>query len=353
MSGSRIGALIKKDMTLLFRNKVLSILPIATLVVIIAIYFALPREVNETMKLAVYGAALPITLVNELADEGMHLAYMDSEESLMNEVGDGRFAMGIIFPADLLEGVSGGRKPEVRAVFPPTAMPEMKSAQVAIVKQIVFQLQGEPLDIVDEAGEVLGPDMAGRQIPARDRLLPIFAVFVILMEIMGLATLIAEEYDRGTMSSLVVSSLPMESFLTAKAVTGVGVTFIQAVLLLAVTGTLFDGPLLLLTGLLLGSLLVAGIGFLVAAVSRDMMTVIAWSMLVMILLFMPAMNIVLPGLTSNWVKIIPSYYLTDLMHQVAHFGAGWTDMWRNVVFLFAFDLGLISLGLFALRRKTV
>ena len=353
MSGSRIGALIRKDMTLLFRNKVLSILPFATLVVIIVIYFVMPREVNETMKLAVYGAVLPSALVDELADEGMQLAYMESEESLMNEVGDGGFAMGIIFPSDLLEGVSRGERPEVRAVFPPSAMPEMKNAQVTIVKQIVFQLQGEPFEIVDETGEVLGPDMAGRQIPARDRLLPIFAMFIILMEIMGLATLIAEEYDRGTMSSLVVSSLPMGSFLTAKAVTGVGMTFLQAVLLLAVTGTLFDGPLLMLTGLFLGSLLVAGIGFLAAAVSRDMMTVIAWSMLVMILLFMPAMNIVLPGLTSSWVKVIPSYYFTDLMHQVAHFGAGWTDMWKNVLYLLAFDLGLISLGFFALRRKIV
>lgn len=189
----------------------------------------------------------------------------------------------------------------------------------------------------------------------RNRVLSILplAFIAAIMEIISLATLIVEEYDRETLSVLLVTSLKMEALLTAKAITGTGFAFLQAVLLLAVTGILAANPLLLLPGLLLGSILVAGLGFLVAAFSRDMMAVIAWSMLVMIILFLPAFNVLFPGLISGWVKIIPSYYLTDLMHRAAHFEAGWVRMWKNLAMLVVFDLGLLALGYFALRRKIV
>jgi hypothetical protein len=50
-----------------------------------------------------------------------------------------------------------------------------------------------------------------------------------------------------------------------------------------------------LTLLLLGSALVTAISFLIAAASRDLMSVMATGMLALILLAIPAFNIVLPG----------------------------------------------------------
>ena len=145
--------------------------------------------------------------------------------------------------------------------------------------------------------------------------------------------------------------MSLGSLLTAKAITGIGLAFLQAVLILTATGILIANPLILLTGLLLGSMLVAGLGFLVAALGRDIMTVIAWSIVVLLVLFMPAFNILLPGVMSDWVKIIPSHYLTDLMHRAVHFDAGWAQLWKNCILLLIIDLGLLAIGSFALRRK--
>lgn len=351
MNKGIIGTLIKKDLTLLFRNWLLSIPSLVFIVVIIVLYFIMPAKVNEELKLAVYGSPLPQAMIDELAGEGVELTYMESEEKLNQGVESGDFIMGIVFPEDLLLRISSGERPEVKVVFGPSVPPAMKKAEVKFIEQIVFLLQGEPLNIHAEEELILGPDMTGRQIPTRDRLIPIYAIFIILMEIMGLAILIVEEHERGTLRALLVASVKMESLLTAKAITAIGLAFLQAVFLLAVTGTLTANPLLLLTGLFLGSFLVAGLGFLVAAFSRDMMTVIAWSILVMLVLFLPAFNILLPGLMSGWVRIIPSHYLTDLMHRVAHFDAEWTQMWKNLAILVLGDLGLLALGSLVLRRK--
>jgi len=59
----------------------------------------------------------------------------------------------------------------------------------------------------------------------------------------------------------------------------------------------------------------------------------------------------LPGVMSDWVKIIPSYYLTDLMHRAVHFDAGWAEIWKNCVLLLTIDLCLMAVGSFALRRR--
>jgi hypothetical protein len=52
---------------------------------------------------------------------------------------------------------------------------------------------------------------------------------------------------------------------------------------------------------------VTSLSFLVASLARDLMSVIAWGMLVMIVFIIPAFNAMLPGLASGWIKVIPSY----------------------------------------------
>lgn len=353
MNANAIPTLIKKDLTLLFRNRVLSILPIATLIILIVVYYILPRTVNEVMNIGVYGWQLPAGLVSEMKDEGVDVSYYENEATLYGEVEKGSVSFGLIFPAGMLERISSGEKPKITALFGATVMPEVKKAEITVIEQMIFSLQGDPDSIHVEEEHVFGPDMAGRQITFRDRLVPLFAVFILFMEIIGLGTLIAEEYDRNTISSLLVTSLKIRTLLTAKSITGAGMTFLQASVLLAATGALFHRPLLILVSLLFGSFLVVGIAFLIAAVSRDMMTVIAWSMLAMILLFLPALNILLPGLVSGWIKIIPSYHLTDVMHKVVHFDFGWGQVWHRLTALLLIDLGLFALGALAMRRKEI
>jgi len=58
-----------------------------------------------------------------------------------------------------------------------------------------------------------------------------------------------------------------------------------------------------------------------------------------------------PGAVTGWVKVIPSYYLVDTVHRVANFGAGWGDVWLNLLILLGCDLALTWIGIIALRRK--
>ena len=352
MKKTVLAALIRKDFMLLFRNRILSILPAATLAAIVIVYYLMPKSVAEEMKIGILGEQFPQETINAMANEGINITPVDDKDALYAGVKKGTYSMGIVIPNALLRRIAADEKPEIHVLFANAVIPEVKNAGIKITEQMVLALQGGPHPVfVTE--EVLGPDMSGRQIATRDRLLPLFAVFILFMEIIGLGTLITEEYERYTISSILVTSVKIPTLLIAKSCSGVGITFIQAAILLAATGSLFHRPLLLLSGLFLGSGLVVGIAFLLAAVSRDMMSVIAWSMLVMILLFLPTLDTIFPGLISDWMKIIPSYHLTDLIHRVVHFDAGWRQVWDRLIALLLFDCGLLILGALFMRRKRI
>ncbi len=260
------------------------------------------------------------------------------------------YQVGIALPDDFMQKLVAEEKPQVHIYLTADVPPEFREVYALLIEELSFLLSGRPLRI-DANEEILGVDRAGNQIPPRDRMLPLFAIFILMTETLGLASLISAEVETGTLHALLVTPMRMEGLFTAKAVTGVGLAFGQAAVLMAVTGGLKEQPVLMLIALLLGSLLATGVGFLMASVAKDMMSVMGWGVLVMITLSIPSFNVLLPGLTSDWVHIIPSYYLVDTVHQVANFNAGWGDVAGNLLILLAFALAFLGLGILVLRRK--
>lgn len=135
-----------------------------------------------------------------------------------------------------------------------------------------------------------------------------------------------------------------------KGITGVALSFGQSALLLAVVGGLSHQPLLLLFTIFLGAIMVTGIGFLIGSATRDMMSVLPWSIVAIVLLSIPAIDVMLPGVLTSWIKTIPSYYLVDTVYRVINQGAVWVDVTRNLWILLAAGILSLSLGVIVLRR---
>jgi hypothetical protein len=96
--------------------------------------------------------------------------------------------------------------------------------------------------------------------------------------------------------------------------------------------------------LLLGSLLVTGLGFLIASVAHDLMSVMGWGIVAIVAMSLPAFSVLLPGLTTGWVRAIPSYYLVDAMNQVLNYGAGWAEVSGHLLALALFAALFLALG---------
>lgn len=344
-----VGALVAKDLSLFFRNRFFAIITVLGLVAYIVIYFIMPEAVNENLEIGLY-APVALPAFEQMQEEGLEIEKVESEELLKEGVTEGQYMAGIALPADIIEDFISGQKPKISVYFTPDVPEEIKDAVGVLINELAYQQTRQALTI-EITEEILGPDLAGMQIPPRDRMRPLFAVMLIMMETFGMANLISEEVERRTIDALLVTPVSIKELFFAKGITGVSLAFVQAVLFMAIIGGLSRQPLIILTALLLGAGLVTGASFIIAALSKGLMSVLAWGMIILIILFIPAFGIIFPGAVTGWVKAIPSYYLVDTVHMASNFGVGWGDVWYNLVVLLGADLALAWIGIMVLKRK--
>lgn len=350
MNGSMLIALLRKDLVLYFSNRFFALVTILALVAYAAIYFAMPDTVDETLEMAIFAPNLPQELLAELEEAGVILTEMSDAAALRDAIIAGDYEVGVVLPNNFVQDVALSQDVTINLYFAANLPEEFKELYRVFFEEIGFTLSGRALNI-NAHEEILGTDRSGEQIPYRDRMLPLFAIFVLMMEMMGLASLIASEVTSGTITALLVTPLRVEGLFLAKGIFGVGLAFTQAAVLMAVTGGLQQETWLILTILLLGSLLVTGIGFLIASVTKDMMSVMGWGILTIMAMSLPAFTVLIPGLTTDWVKIIPSYYLINVVTQVVNYGWGWAEAGRDMLILLALALLFFALGVVVLRRK--
>ncbi len=345
-----VCALIGKDLKLYFSNRLFAMLTVLGLVSYIVFYFLLPGTVDETLELALYAADMPPAL-EALLDKGEVRFYRsDSVDSLREAVEHGDVPAGYAFPDDLLTRLSRGERVAVQLFISPVVPAEFVEMYEVILHEFAFAISGQGLNI-DTTEIVLGPDMAGQQVAPRQRMLPMLTVFVLMVECVGLASLIATEVETGTIQALLVTPLTMVGLFAGKGVFGTLFAFAQVVLLIGITGGLVHQPLLILTALLFGAALVTGVAFLVASTGRDLMSVMGWGILGILLLVLPTFTVIVPGSASRWIKLIPSYYLVDTIYRTIGFGASWGDVAHNLVILLLYAAVFMALGVVVLKRK--
>ncbi len=350
MNGRIVRALLKKDFALFMSNRFYLLITVVAVVFYVGIYFIMPSDVDEKLSLAMYAPVLPPAFSQLTVQDAAEIELFESEEALKEAVLDGDYQAAIALPADIMEVWAAGGKPQITVYYSAMAPPEISAAIVALVKELAYMQTGQALNF-DTTEEVLGPDMLGDQIALRDRMRPLLAIFILLIEILTLASLIMVEIEQGTARALLVTSMRVSDLFIAKGILGVGLALGQAAFFMALVGGFSHQPLIILTTLIIGSLMVVGIGFLVASFSRDVMSVTGWGMLILILLAIPGFGTAIPGLLSDWTKVIPSYYLTDTVSRVANYGAGWGDIGTNLAILAGFTALVFWAGIMVLRRR--
>ena len=349
MNWQIVSALIAKDFKLYFRNRFFALITVLALVAYIAIYFVMPRTVDETLEMAVYAPVLP-PMLEQAGSQGLELELMESEEQLKEAVVGGEYLAGVVVPPDFMDKLMSGEKGQLDVYFGIDTPKELQDSITVLLEELAYLQTGQVLS-VRISTEVLGRDMVGIQIPMRDRLLPMLAVVILMMEMLGLASLISSEVVGRTVQALLITPMTIRGLFAAKLIMGVSLAFSQVLLFMAVTGGLNQQPLIIILALLLGAIMVTGIGFLVASGAKEMTTVMAWGMPAMIILSVPAFGVLAPGTVSDWVRAVPSYYLVDAVHQAVNFNAGWSDLWNNLLVLLGFDIVFVWLGITVLGRK--
>jgi ABC-2 type transport system permease protein len=377
-----VGAIVRKDLVEYGRDRLWVFLTSLVLVVVIALFWLLPGDVDESIRLGVSGLDDPVgSLGLAAAEEGLVLVPFASADdlelvvageadawqaeggTLVRDRGSDEplpagarevdVAIGMAFPEAFLEATAAGEQTRVTVYVDGSVPAEIREAMAGLVRELAFAVAGHPLP-VEAPGRVfvvLGEDRAGNPESPREGFRPVFVFMVLMMELLAMAALIAREIQERTVTAVLVTPASVGDVLAAKGIVGALSGLGQAVIVLAAINSLRPHPTLLLTLLLLGSVMVAGTAMLVGSSGRDFMSTLFWGMLYMVPLLIPALAALFPGTASGWIRALPSYPLVRGLLDVQVHGAGWADTLPDLGVLLAWCVALFTAGWLVLRRK--
>lgn len=410
-SSAILGAILKKDLLAYSRNKLYIFLTVIGIIFFVLIFWVTPDTVDETIVLGIT-PSIETMLENareELIEDGIQqpqfelFSANDIEKDLATEEGmqvlefedaeqmkkvlegklklyvseDGTLEsidpqedhekkeqlkdaeekdlhMGLAFPLNFVSEAIKGEKTEVTIYLDAAVPNEMETAMQAYVREIAFLLGGHesPVEFPEEEAIILGHDRAGQQISMQERMRPLLALFILLIETFAMASLISGEILQGTVTALRVTPMKVGHFLAAKTILGTCLALSQGVLILLLIRafTVENWHILLIT-MLLGSLLFTSVAMIIGAAGKDFMGQLMYAILFTVPLMIPAFAVLVPGTVASWVQIIPSYPIVELLVGSTIYEVGWLDYWNEFFYAILWVAALYLIGLVILKRK--
>ncbi len=402
--GGIVRTLIRKDWTRYGRNKLYLFLTALSLVLFVVVFWVIPDTVDETINLGISPSWE--TMLQEgheflreqdippevwegmdqdaiLEEEGLRLIALDSHETLRRVVagsvevyldeggtvllrdvaaGQERPAgtervhvdVGLAFPSTFIADVVTQTPATVTVMADARVPVELRRAMESIVREFAYLLAGVDLPVTLPAEEtiILGEDRVGQQVSMRDRLRPLMALMILVVETYALASLISIEILQRTVTALIVTPMRIWHFLLAKTLFGTALAFGQGVLILLLVGgiTPANWSLVLVT-MLMAALLFTGMAMLSGAAGKDFMDQLMYSMLLVIPMMIPAFSVLFPGSAATWVQAIPSYPVIDLLVGATIYHATWSESLGALLYALVWVAALYGLGLFVLKRR--
>jgi ABC-2 type transport system permease protein len=382
---SIIGSIVKKDLTEYSRDRLWMFLTLLVLVFMVIVFWVLPDRVDESIPVGISGLGNPTVLsgLESAEEEGLRLVAFDSAGDLRSVVAgeadawqtDGGLVvishtsemkkpegaekanvdMGLAFPSDFLALTAAGNHTTVEVFVDAQVPEELKSSMSSLVKELAFTVAGSPLPVrtssPEEVYTVLGTDRVGNQVTPRESFRPLLVFLVLLMEMFGMSSLIAREVQTKTVTALLVTPATTGDVLAAKGIAGAVLGLGQAVILLAAIDVMGNEPLLIVTLMLLGAVMVSGTAMVAGSLGRDFLANLFYGVMFMVPLMIPTFTVLFPGTASGWIKVLPSYPLVQGLVKVATYGEGWAEALPDVGALAAWCVALFVLGWFVLKRK--
>jgi ABC-2 type transport system permease protein len=360
---SRIWSIVRKDLAQIFHNRFVAIVSLLMIVVFAIIYNLMPSHVDEVFKLGFHLQ----TAEDSAGQSGLSVS-KDQIEARLSEAGKGEAEGGLQLiwadtVADLENLVEGGevsagvsldvsgQEPSVVLYVSSKTPAEVTEAGEAIAAEIGYALIGYQLP-ADFQATVIGPDMAGQQIPMRDRMRVLLLAFVFLLELYGLGNLLVEEIQRKTAEAILVTPVTLGDFVSAKAITGILIAFTQGLLLaLLLKAMSVDTWPAILILLFLGAAMTVGLAFIMGAMSKDFISMVMVSLIPFVVLMIPGFVLLYPGFSSPLIKAIPTYYLIEPLNGILNYQLRLTNYLSYLLYLALFAVGFFVLGFVILKRR--
>jgi ABC-2 type transport system permease protein len=367
-----VAAIVGKDLRSFARDRLWVVLTPFSLVFAVGAFWLTPSTVNDSITVGIHppdAVALLDQLEAEDAEGIVLLPFEDADRlvaAVQGDLEDGseaedKVGLGIAFPHDFSAALREGRPTEVTLHLTATVPESLRLAFAGEVRELGFTLQAVltgqapeaalPVTFPDEGAMVLGEDRAGAQVPMRDKLRPMMAIFILMLGTIAIAGLVAVEIEHRTVTAMLVTPARCGDLLAAKAITGVLLGAGQGLIFLAVTASLGTHWPLVVALMLEGALMMAALGLIAGTAGRDFMSTMFLAVALIVPMAAPTFAVLFPGSTSLPIRLMPSWGFTETMVGLIGYGRPPAELLLPLLTSVGWTAALLGLSLLLLRRR--
>lgn len=267
--------------------------------------------------------------------------------ALKQAVEGGAVDMGIVLPVGFDDAVVEGETAEITAYVWGESLAKNRTILSITLADLIRELAGQEVPVEIET-VALGDEVS---VPWSDRLLPFIVLIAVLIGgiFLPATSIIAEKQDR-TLQAVVVTPTTVADVFVAKALLGIALSLCMGILMLVINQAFGAQPLLLVLVLVLGSIMAAETGLVLAAVMKNTSSLFAVMKFFGIFFYAPVIIYLFPQI-PQWIgRIFPTYYIVQPVVEISQRGGGWPEIAANVFILIGLDIVLAGVVAFFARR---
>jgi len=309
-----------------------------------------------TMKIAVHDDANS-RLVTELRNmPGVTLSELETEQQVINLVKKQSYS-GLVIPAGFDEALARNQNPLLTVYINSRSGGGGIQAFQTLIDQQLWKLAGHDslpaqIRLVDTAGSKSGLFGGGINMNS------FMSVMLLVLSIVGIGvfvvpSLLVEEKEKQTLKYLLVSPAGPVEVVAGKALVGLAACLVIVGSMMILNKSWTGNWPVTLLALILGSLFAILVGLAMGGFFKTIAQVNTWSSVLLIFLLLPTWVAVMPlpdpfGLI---VRLVPSYYLVDLLNQSMAGNATFGSVWSSLTVLAVCTVFAFSMVVWTVKRE--
>lgn len=285
--------------------------------------------------------------VEAQALDGIDVSVIDSEDELRAMVEAHDLDSGLVLGEEFDDDVAAGRSPDLTFLVSGDSLAANRAIVAITTMDLVRGISNEEPPVTVVVTPVGDEDY----VPIGDRLVPMLVLYAVLIAALFVpAASLVDEREKRTIDAVLVTPTRLGEVLVGKAAFAVLLAVLMGLLTLALNRA-FAGQFIALTlVIVVGSVMMVLIGLFLGLWSKDINTLYTAVKAGGILIFLPALFYVFPGLPSWIPQLFPTFYFLDPVFEISIGGASLGDVWVDLAIAVAICVALVPIVRWQAKR---
>lgn len=251
----------------------------------------------------------------------------DDVASLRDDTETGVVSVGIVIPAEFDSQLVAGAPTDLTRYIWAEAPANDQLTISSAMQQAYQSVAGTPLPVTLDSIQLGEADT----LTWTQRLLPLLIIATVIMGGMLLpASALVDEKANHTLLGLTVTPTTLLEVYISKAVIGVVISTVMALLVLVINNAFGNDPTLLVGVLVLGSLTASVAGVILGTFVKSVTGLMAVTKALGFVLFLPGLLAIFPDVPAWIQQIFPTYYIMNPVIEISQHSASLGDVLLDI-----------------------